>query len=149
MFSFCLGTRVWEFKRKGRAIYRAGKNEMCLFLDLLVDNYAYIAGDAELLRLVVQNWKYRREILSQSETVILAVTWSLIMPFISRNRVISWSFDFCFKIIHAITSTFILRSSVMLKIHSVLKIQVVFLGSWEMHCCIWSPSMAVFPLVLD
>ena len=43
---------MWEFKRKGRATYSAGKNEMCLVLDLLVDNYTYIAGDAELLRLV-------------------------------------------------------------------------------------------------
>jgi len=54
MFSFWFfSSKVWKFKRKGRATCSDGKNETSLVLDLLVDNYAYITDDAKLLRLII------------------------------------------------------------------------------------------------
>lgn len=48
-----MSSRPWEFKRKGRATYSAGKSETCLVLDLLVGIYAYTAGNVEFLRLFI------------------------------------------------------------------------------------------------
>lgn len=81
-----------------------------------------------------QNWKYRRAnpvcCPRTKPTVLLSLMpfHLLIMPFVSRNWVISLSFHFCFKMIQIIGSTLKLSSSVML---GVFKIQDVSLGSWE------------------
>lgn len=104
---------------------------MCSVLDLLVvvmlelqmiQNYSCL--------LFGENWKYRRAkpvCCPRAKPTVLSLCSSII-PFISMNWVISWSFHFCFKIIQIIGSTFKLRSSVML---GVFKMQDVFLSSWE------------------
>lgn len=61
---------------------------MCLVLDLLVDSYAYIAGDAELLRLVIcteLKIQERNPVPEQNDNI----DSDTLTSFTSRNRVIS------------------------------------------------------------
>lgn len=148
MFSFWLvSSKVWKFKRKGRATCGAGKNEMCLVLDLLVDNYTYITGDAELLRLVIcteLKIQERNPVTERNSNIGSDTFIDNAFHFKKQsNFLVFW---LCFKIVQVITSAFKLRSSVM---HGVFKMQVVFLETWETVCCTWSPSVATFPSVLE
>lgn len=124
-----MSSKVWKFKRKGRATYSVGKNEMCLVLDLLVDNYAYITGDAELLRLVIcteLKIQERNPVPERHSDVGSDTFINNAFHFKKQsNFLVFW---LCFKIVQVITSTFKLRPSVM---PEVFKMQVVFLETWE------------------